>query len=195
MPARTDGFPAYDRAKRAAIAGLRGTVLEIGAGRGRNLGLLPSGIAWIGVEPDPGRRRRLAAAARRFGHDREPLAASAEDLPLPGDSVDAVLSIAVLCSVADQDRTLAELARVLRPGGELVFAEHVAAPRGSWKYTAQRLIAPFSRVVDHGCDPARDTEAAIRRSPLRPVEVARFELPALPGVAVPHVVGRAVLRS
>jgi ubiquinone/menaquinone biosynthesis C-methylase UbiE len=188
----TDGYRAYDRAKRAAIAGLRGTVLEIGAGRGRNFELLRSGVTWIGSEPDRRLRAQLTGTARRLGHP-DPLAAPAESLPLPDQSVDAVLATVVLCSVRDQDRALSEIARVLRPGGEFVFAEHVAAPPRSWKRTAQRWIAPLTRALDHGCDPARDTEQAIRRSPLRLADLGRFELPALPGVTVPYIVGRAAL--
>jgi ubiquinone/menaquinone biosynthesis C-methylase UbiE len=192
VAAMTDGFAGYDRAKRAAIAGLHGTVLEIGAGRGRNFALLPAGVTWIGIEPNGRRRTALAAAARRSGHPRDPLPATAEALPLPDHSVDAVLATVVLCSVRDQDRALAEIARVLRPGGEFVFAEHVAAPPRTWKCAAQRLIAPLSRVLDSGCDPARDTERAIRRSRLHIVELGRYHLPALPGVTVPYIVGRAV---
>ena len=182
----------YESAKRALIAGLHGTVLEIGAGRGRNFGMLSRGVEWIGAEPDGRRLRALRETARGYGHEREPLHAPAEELPLPDSSVDGVLATVVLCSVRDQDRALAEVARVLRPGGEFVFAEHVAAPRGSWKFTAQRLIAPASRVLDHGCDPTRDTEAAVRRSPLQLIHVDRYDLNALGRITVPYVVGRAV---
>jgi SAM-dependent methyltransferase len=188
----TDGFAGYDRAKRDAIGRLHGTVLEIGAGRGRNFALLRPGVTWIGTEPDRRLRAALAAAAHRLGHGA-PLAAPAESLPLPDDSVDAVLCTVVLCSVRDQDRALSEIARVLRPGGEFVFAEHVAAAPGSWKLTAQRLIAPLTRALDHGCDPARDTESAVRRSPLRLIDLGHYELPALPGVTVPYIVGRAAI--
>jgi ubiquinone/menaquinone biosynthesis C-methylase UbiE len=150
-------------------------------------------VTWIGIEPNDRRRTALAAAARRSGHHRDPLPATAEALPLPDHSVDAVLSTVVLCSVRDQDRALTEIARVLRPGGEFVFAEHVAAPPRTWKRTAQRLIAPLSRALDSGCDPARDTERAVRRSRLQVVELGRYDLPALPGVTVPYIVGRAVI--
>ena len=186
------GLAAYRAAKAAGIARLSGTVLEIGAGRGRNFGDLRPGVRWIGAEPDAGRRADLARAARDHGHGEPPLDAPAENLPLPDASVDGVLATGVLCSVRDPDRALAEIARVLRPGGIFVFAEHVAAPRG-WKRRLQRLAAPLTRSLDHGCDPTRETEAAVRRSPLTVVRVDAYDLPALPGLTMPYIVGEAVL--
>lgn len=122
---------AYERDKARLLGELRGRVLEIGAGGGANFSRLPHGVDWVGLEPSRRARRRLA----RSGHTV--LDAPAEAVPLPDDSVDAVVSTIVLCSVADQDRALAEVVRVLRPGGRLVFFEHVAAPRGTWRRRAQ----------------------------------------------------------
>ncbi|MEV7232003.1 class I SAM-dependent methyltransferase [Polymorphospora sp. NPDC051019] len=187
-----EGFGAYDAAKSAAIGGLRGTVLEIGAGRGRNFGRLHPDVTWIGCEPDRRRRTELARTAHGFGHTREPLASAAESVPLPDASVDAVLATVVLCSVRDQARVLAEIARLLRPGGEFVFAEHVGAPERTWKRALQRVIAPATRLLDHGCDPSRETELSLRRSPLDLVQVEHFDLPALGAITVPYVVGRAL---
>lgn len=181
----------YFEVRDAEIGRLRGTVLEIGAGRGRNFGLLAPGVSWIGTEPDPGSRAKLAGAAHRHGHDREPLAAAAESLPLPDASVDGVLATVVLCSVRDQDATLAEIVRVLRPGGSFVFAEHVGAEPGSRRRRAQRAFAPLSRRFDRGCDPTRDTESTLRRCGLRIARLEHHEVPALPGLTMPYIVGRA----
>lgn len=148
-------------------------------------------MTWIGAEPDAGSRAKLAEAARRHGHDRDPLAAAAESVPLPDAGVDGVLATVVLCSVRDQDETLAEVTRVLRPGGSFVFAEHVGAAPGSWRRRAQRVFAPLSRRFDRGCDPTRDTESALRRSGLRVVRLEHHEVPALPGLTMPYIVGRA----
>jgi ubiquinone/menaquinone biosynthesis C-methylase UbiE len=186
------GHAAFQRDKVAAIGRLTGTVLEIGAGRGRNFGFLSPGVTWIGAEPDRRRRAALAAAARRHGHPEPPLDSPAEALPLPGGSVDGVLATAVLCSVTDLEGTLTEIVRVLRPGGRFVFAEHVAAPPGTAKRRVQRLIAPLTRALDHGCDPVRDTEQAVRRSGLQVVHLGRYDLPVLGGVTVPYIVGEAV---
>ena len=187
------GYPAYLSAQTAAIRRLSGTVLEIGAGRGRNFALLGPDVTWIGAEPDRRRCAHLAATARRAGHPRPPLTASAESLPLLDSSVDGVLATVVLCSVDDQARTLDEIARVLRPGGRFIFAEHIAAPPSSGKRRLQRLIAPLSRALDHGCDPVRETEQAVRRSRLEVVHIGRYDVPVFLGVTVPFIVGEAVL--
>ena len=125
MTAACAGRAAYDTVKRSLFADLRGTVLEIGAGKGANFGLLPGQVRWVGLEPAGRRRRRLAR-----GHAGVVLAGIGEQIPLRDHSVDAVISTIVLCSVRDQDRVLTEVRRVLRPGGVFVFCEHVAAPAG-----------------------------------------------------------------
>jgi SAM-dependent methyltransferase len=185
----THDYAAYQREKAQVIGSLRGDVLEIGAGKGRNFDLLASGVSWTGLEPNRRLRAALESAARRRGWPDSVLDAPAEEIPLPAASVDGVLATVVLCSVSDQDLALAEIRRVLRPGGRFAFAEHVGAPRGTWRRRAQAVLAPFSRRFDHGCDPTRDTEAAIRRSGLQMSAVGHFDLPALPGVTMPYVVG------
>ena len=92
-------------------------------------------------------------------------AASAEQLPYPDQAFDAVICSAVLCSVTDQAVTLRELRRVLRPGGSLEFFEHIGSAPGSWSRRLQRAIAPISRLLDGGCDPARDTIDSLQESP------------------------------
>ena len=112
---------------------------------------------------------------------------TAEHIPLPDSSVDAVLATIVLCSVRDQDRALAEIVRVLRPGGRFVFFEHVAAARGTWTRRWQALTGPFSRAFDHGCDPTRETWRALERAPLHELELSWFasgRKPFIGGVGV-----------
>lgn len=191
MSASPGDRAAYAEAKVRAVGALRGRVLELGAGDGANFGLLHDGVEWLGLEPDRRRRGRLATRATRHGHLVPPMDATAERLPLPDASVDGVLCTITLCSVADQAVTLAEVTRVLRPGGLLAFAEHVGALPGSGVRRLQRLVAPLSRTFDHGCDPTRDTVAAIASSPLQIVSLHHSSLPALPGILVPYVVGLA----
>ncbi|WBQ08087.1 class I SAM-dependent methyltransferase [Kribbella sp. CA-293567] len=158
-------WPGYQATKRTLISTLSGTVLEIGAGRGANLPLLPACLDWTGLEPHARTRRALTKAAERSQHEstggRQVLAGRAEEIPLPTASIDVVLSTAVLCSVDDVGAVLTEIRRVLRPGGRFVFLEHVAAPRESGLFRLQRAIAPITRVVDRGCDPSRDLAPAI----------------------------------
>lgn len=156
----------YESLKRQLVGSLRGRVLEIGVGRGANFGLLPAGVDWVGIEPDRRMRQRLG--------DERVLSGTAEELPLPDESVDAVLSTVVLCSVRDQDRALAEIRRVLRPGGRLVFFEHVAARPGTWTRRAQEVLAPISRRIDHGCDPSRETWRTLQRQPFRSLDLRWF---------------------
>lgn len=182
----------YDAAKGRLLRSLSGVVLEIGAGLGRNTGAVPVGASWIGLEPDARRHARLARLVEARGSRFRALRASAEQVPLADATVDSVLSVVTLCSVTDPVRALAEVRRVLRPGGRLLFAEHVAARPGSWSHRAQRLVAPWSRRFDHGCDPLRDTESAIRESGLEVGDLHRFELPQPFGVTIPYLVGEAV---
>ncbi len=155
----------YEADKARLIGGLTGHVLEIGAGTGANRSRLAPHVRWTGLEPN---RRRRESCERRGG---VVLDATAEAVPLPDRSVDAVLATIVLCSVRDQDGALAEVFRVLRPGGRFVFFEHVAAPAGTWTRRLQRLAAPVSRVVDHGCDPSRETWAALERAPFQSLDL------------------------
>jgi len=117
-------------------------------------------------------------------------AATAERIDLPDASADAVVSSLVLCSVSSLDGTLAEIKRVLRPGGRFVFLEHVAAPPGTGLRRAQKLIKPVWKFVGDGCNPDRDIETAIRRTGFASVDVKAFRIPEF--IASPHIAGTAV---
>lgn len=183
-------WSGYEAAKAELIGGLRGTVLELGAGRGVNFGRLATDVDWIGLEPHSSTRRALVRTAG-FGRlkSAKVLPAPAEEIPLPGASVDAVLSTVVLCSVADLEAALAEVQRVLRPGGRFVFFEHVAAPRGSWRYRLQRVAAPVTRTFDKGCNPARDIGTAIQLAGFASVDLHRYVRPG--PLRIPFISGTA----
>lgn len=195
MPAQVtaarEDIAAYNARRAAVLGSLTGTVLEIGAGAGANFGYFRPDIRWLGLEPDPGRRRDLAAAAAAHGQHAPVIAAAAEQIPLADASVDAVAATLVLCSVADQDQVLAEVRRVLRPGGRFAFFEHVAAPRGTWSRRLQRCVAPVTRRLDAGCDPARDTWRAIRAAGFREVHARWYSRPAVLGIYSPCLGGVA----
>jgi SAM-dependent methyltransferase len=182
---------ACDGSRAAVLGSLTGTVLEIGAGAGANFGYFRPDVRWLGLEPDPGRRRDLAVAAAAHGQHAPIIAAAAEQIPLADASVDAVAATLVLCSVADQDRVLAEVRRVLRPGGRFAFFEHVAAPRGTWSRRLQRCVAPVTRRIDAGCDPGRETWRAIRAAGFREVQARWYSRRALLGIYSPCVSGLA----
>jgi AhpD family alkylhydroperoxidase len=177
---------ADDRAE--LVAGLRGEVVEIGAGSGSNFAHYPPTVdSVLAVEPESYLRRRAERAARQAAVSVTVIDATAEALPALDDSCDAAVACLVLCSVPDQAAALAELRRVLRPGGELRFYEHVvahSAPGASVQLALDRSgIWPR---LGAGCHLARDTAAAI--------EQAGFVIEGCRRVSaglVPHVAGVA----
>ncbi len=114
--------------KEKLLAGLRGRVLEIGPGTGPNLRYYPAQVQWIGVEPNPFMHRYLRAEVERQEVNAALIVGWAEQLALEDESVDAVVSTHVLCTVSDPERALREILRVLVPGGRFLFIEHVAVP-------------------------------------------------------------------
>ena len=175
--------------KRALLAPLTGTVLEIGPGAGGNLAFLRPHVRWIGIEPNPFFHDRLRARGERLGIDVEVRAATAEALPVPDQSVDAVISTLVLCSVHDPGLALREIRRVLRPGGRFVFVEHVAAPRGSGLHFAQHAVRPLWRALSDGCHVDRDTGKLIEAAGFADVDLRSFTLPV--PIMSPHIAGVA----
>jgi ubiquinone/menaquinone biosynthesis C-methylase UbiE len=175
--------------KRNLFRGLRGNMLEIGAGTGVNFEFIPAGVRWMGIDPNPQSLRYVRAAAHQSGHQFDFREGSAESLPFPDASFDSVASTLTLCSVRDPALALDEIRRVLRPGGQFLFMEHVAAAAGSRLLRRQRLFRPLFRCLA-GCVPDRDTGSLLRAAGFSSLEMEQFELP-LPIVA-PHICGRAV---
>lgn len=184
---------ALDDLERELVGRVRGRVLEIGAGEGENFGALHPDVEWTGLEPDARRRAELATRAREWRHAAPPLDAVAEEIPLPDASVDAVVGTYVLCSVGDPARALAEVRRVLVPGGRVVFVDHVVAPPGTLKRAVQAVATPMSRRVCHGCHWNRDTEAALTAAGFTGVDVRRLRVRSRPFGPVPMLLfdGRA----
>ena len=180
----------YGERKQQLFAGLSGTVVEIGPGTGVNFPYLPDDLRWIGLEPNPHMHSFLYEKLPGRNLDAELRTNPAQDTGLPNACADAVISTLVLCSVPDVDAALAELRRILKPDGQLLFIEHVAAPAGSWLCTCQHGIEPLWRRLADGCHPDRDTEAALRRQ-FEDVSVERFRT-GLPVVS-PHIMGTATV--
>jgi ubiquinone/menaquinone biosynthesis C-methylase UbiE len=146
----------------ALLTDLRGDVLEIGAGTGRNLDHYVDVSRLVLTEPDPHMRRRLAEAARgaRTASAIEIVPWDAERLACDAASFDTVVCTLVLCSVREPARSLAEIRRVLRPNGKLVFLEHVAATKAS-RLAWQRRTEPVWKRIAGNCHLCRDTERSI----------------------------------
>jgi SAM-dependent methyltransferase len=162
--------------KRRVFADLPQRVVEIGAGAGANLKYLPDHATLIAIEPNRYMHPSLIAAAQRQGIRLDLRARMAEDTGLPDDSVDAVISSLVLCSVHDPAAALAEIRRILRPGGTFRFTEHVVADEGTGTRTAQRMMRrPWSWTFE-GCSCERDLERDIREAGFARVDVERYRI-------------------
>jgi SAM-dependent methyltransferase len=168
--------------KSRVFADLPGEVVELGSGVGANLRYLPHGATLVAVEPNRAMHGRLRDAARRRGVRLDLRERTAESTGLADGSVDTVISSLVLCSVHDPDAALAEVRRILRPGGTFRFVEHVAAEEGTPTRAAQRLFRRPWGWTFEGCSCERDLERAVRAAGFAAVEVERYRLhtPFLP---------------
>jgi SAM-dependent methyltransferase len=175
--------------RASLLGGVLGRVLDVGSGTGVNFAYYPEGAEVVGVEPDPHMLRRARARAERLGRRVELRPDGAERLPFPDASFDVAVATLVLCTVPDLDCALGEIRRVLRPGGELRFLEHVRAATPRWA-RVQDLLTPVWRRVAAGCHPNRDTAAAIERGGFRMRELGRHAFGPYP--ARPFIRGVAV---
>jgi len=204
MAALTARF--YDRLMRATedaglrawrvelLAPLSGTVLEVGAGTGLNLAHYPAAVERLVVsEPDRHMRAKLAETiAARDGAAAvvEISEAGAEQLALEDASVDAVVCTLVLCTVPDPQASLAEVRRVLRPGGTFVFLEHVCHGR-RWPRFWQHVFDPVWKRVAGGCHLTRRTRIVIQEAGFEIEELIEAPMPRGPFWVRPTIRGRA----
>jgi len=173
--------------RHGLLAQAAGATIEIGAGTGANLAHFPPAVTRLClVEPDPSMRKRLHR--RASGRQVEIVDAPAEALPFPDGSFDTAVVTFALCSVTDPDTALAEIARVLRPGGRLLFLEHV---RDTDPKIARKQDHPVFLYSWIGCHPNRDTLTAISRAPFEVTTVRHGEVPKAPRLERPMIVGTA----
>ena len=179
--------------RRRQLAPARGAVLEIGGGTGANLPHYPATVERLVLsDPDAAMLDRARRRRSEGAHDVELVAARAEALPFADDAFDTVVTTIALCTVADQAAALREIRRVLHPGGQLLFAEHVRAADPKLARWQDRLERPWGVIAD-GCHPNRDTLGALEAAGFA-VEVAeQGELPLVPRLVKPYIVGRAVV--
>lgn len=160
--------------RRALLAEAEGEVLDVGAGTGANLPFYPPSVEHVvAAEPDPGMAKRLRTKLAASRDRRvEVFDAGAERMPFADASFDTVVSTLVLCTVPDADAALAEIRRVLRPGGKLLFIEHVAADDRPSRLRWQERVEPIWKHLAGGCHLTRRTDQAIERAGF---EIQRLE--------------------
>jgi ubiquinone/menaquinone biosynthesis C-methylase UbiE len=192
--------PLYDRMSRKSeaagmgamreslLAQASGRTLEIGGGTGANLRYYDGVDSLVVTEPEPAMLRRLQDRMREQATQAEVVQAPAEDLPFEDASFDTVVSTLVLCGV-DQERSLGEVRRVLRPGGRLLFLEHVRSDDPALARLQDRLN-PLNRFLV-GCDCNRETLAAIETAGFTVTRVEQTTLPEAPRFVRPAIVGTA----
>lgn len=175
------------------LEGLRGRVIEVGSGHGLNFPHYPATVDEVtAIEPDPTLRELAEREAERAAVPITVVDGDAGALPASGEYFDAAVTSLVLCSVPDPDAALAELRRVLRPGGELRFYEHVRSRSAAFA-RFQRVVDVGWPIVGGGCHTSRDTGRAIERAGFEIESCERFEFK--PGVlhtpVKPHILGTA----
>jgi ubiquinone/menaquinone biosynthesis C-methylase UbiE len=172
------------------LAGLSGDVLEIGGGTGANLPWYGPAVTSLTLtEPQPPMLRRLERTVGERYPSATVLRAPAEDLPFDDHTFDVAVSTLVLCGVDDQPRALRELRRVLRPGGQLVFVEHVRADDPGTARLQDRMNWLNRLVVC--CDCNRPTLDSIKAAGFTVTRLEHTALPKAPKFVRPAILGSA----
>jgi ubiquinone/menaquinone biosynthesis C-methylase UbiE len=191
-----DGFmreseqACLSRWRAELLRDLSGSVLEVGAGTGATLGLYPASVTRLVLcEPDAHMRRQLREKAKDA--KAEVCDGPAQRLPFEKDSFDAVVCSLVLCSVPDQAAALAEIRRVLKPGGRLLFLEHVAADGNPGRLKWQRRVEPVWKRLMDNCHVTRRTEQALLDAGFRLESIQRESIRKALPIVRPSIRGVA----
>jgi SAM-dependent methyltransferase len=180
--------------RRRALAGLTGNVVEVGSGDGRSFEHYPPGVEHLlAVEPDATAREAASERARGAAIPIEVVCGTAEELPAEDGAFDAAVLMGVLCSVGDPAAALRELRRVLKPGGELRFWEHVRSGNAAFRVLQRATDAVFWTRALGGCETTRDTAATIAAAGFQFVTLDRgFHSSSLLTItSAPYILGTA----
>jgi len=182
--------------RRELLQNISGHVLEIGAGTGSNLGFYPDTVQSLVLsEPDIHMRRKMEKKITSSKFEITLTTGSAEKIEAENESYDYVVSSLVCCSVSQLELALLEIWRVLKPAGQLVFLEHVAAAKGTKRRQWQNRVNPFWRKLAGNCHLNRDTESAISAAGFKILEIKRESMrkamplvrPTIRGIAEKHL--------
>ena len=180
--------------RRRLLTGLTGRVIEVGAGNGLTFAHYPPEVTSVlAVEPEPHLRAIAQRNAARAPVPVQVVDGVAEQLPADDATFDAAVAALMLCSVADQRTALREMYRVIRPGGQLRFFEHVRADTPALERVQRVLDATVWPTLCGGCHASRDTAAAIEKAGFTIERLDRFRFPEghVPQPTSPHILGVA----
>jgi ubiquinone/menaquinone biosynthesis C-methylase UbiE len=183
--------------RRRLLQGVRGDVLEIGPGAGENFKYLPPGIrSYYAIDPSPAFIKKAYQKSQKM--NERPLIkviqAKGEDLPFKSKSFDAVICFLVLCSVNDPYLSLAEIHRVLNPGGKLVFFEHVLSEKQAVA-RLQHLVNPVWRILGCGCELNRNTAFFVKKAGFDFIRFHRYPSPRMGPRFTSEVIEGAAVKS
>jgi len=153
---------------------------------------LPTGVNWIGIEPNEAFFDSLKKQAREKQINAQVLKSDALQIPLDDNSADVVVSTLVLCSVSHPAKVLGEIIRVLRPGGKLIFIEHVAAPKRTNLRRAQNIFNSLNRIAADGCNCNRETWSYLKEAGFSELEISPIRMKGVMRLHSPHIMGYAV---
>jgi SAM-dependent methyltransferase len=185
---------AHHRAE--LLEGLNGRVVEVGAGNGANFAHYPTTVREVlAVEPEPHLRASAERAAAETAVPVTVVGGTADAVPAEDGAFDAAVVSLVLCTVPDVAGALQEIRRVVRPGGELRFYEHVLSHRRGFGRMQRAYDVVWPRINGWGCHAARDTPAEIERSGFTIERIRRFPFRAsvVDVLLTPHALGAARL--
>lgn len=189
-----DGYINWHLRKHKAkvFTDLPPEVVELGSGVGANVRYMPAGSRLVAIEPNPYMHARLHRAARKRGVDLEVRSVVGEQLDLPDASAETVISSLVLCTVRDPAAVLAEIRRILTPGGRFSFVEHVVAKRRTPTRWLQRALRRPWAWVFEGCSCERDLASVIEAAGFAEVDIDRYRIhsPFVPFNT--HIAGTAI---
>lgn len=179
--------------RKTLLQDLSGDVLELGCGTGANLAFYPQTIKHLVLaEPNSYMQQQLDLKLKNYSHlSASVLEGVAESIPAPDNSFDAVVSTLLLCTVNNPTLALSEIHRVLRPGGKLLFIEHVAANNNPERLKWQKRIEPFWKILQCGCHLTRDTETNILQAGFTLKNINRQSMRGVPAIVRPSIWGIA----
>lgn len=177
--------------KKNLFKDISGAVVEIGAGTGANLPFLPTTVNYSALEPSKEMIPYLEKALKKHSFSNfKIINDSAENILIPNESVDFVISTLTLCSVENPEKVIGEIYRILKPGGRFLFIEHIAAPKKTILRALQHYLVWIWRMCGEGCSLDRETDLIIEKADFKDIQMEKFKLPVTFFVS-PHMIGTA----